>query len=78
MRLGWVAGPPDVVEKYQLLQEQTSQFPSGFSQSIFSGLVNHWSGANYSGSGFDFHVREVNKYLTHILIASKTIAVKNN
>jgi DNA-binding transcriptional MocR family regulator len=59
MRLGWISGPPEIVEKYQLLQEQTTQFPSGFSQSLFSALISHWSGAEYTGNGFDRHIREV-------------------
>ena len=42
MRIGWLSGPEEFVSKYLLLQEISSQFPSGFSQSVFNGLVRHW------------------------------------
>jgi aromatic amino acid aminotransferase I / 2-aminoadipate transaminase len=42
MRLGWVTGPPDFIDKYVLLQSQSAQFPCSISQSMFLGLVNHW------------------------------------
>jgi DNA-binding transcriptional MocR family regulator len=52
MRIGWIAGPQDFIAKYQLYQEMTTQFPSGVSQSIFAGLVSHWS-----EEGLDHHVK---------------------
>lgn len=42
MRLGWVTGPEDFIAKYVLLQSQTANFPSSFSQSVMLGLVKHW------------------------------------
>jgi DNA-binding transcriptional MocR family regulator len=44
LRLGWITTTSsDFISKYDLLQEISSHFPSGFSQSIFYGLLNHWS-----------------------------------
>jgi aromatic amino acid aminotransferase I len=54
MRLGWVSGPRDFTDKYQLLQEITSQFPSGISQSAFVGLLKAWG-----NGGFDAHLKQV-------------------
>lgn len=42
LRLGWITAPSDFLDKYQLLQEISSQFPSGFSQSVLYGLVNQY------------------------------------
>ena len=46
MRLGWISGPSDFIEKYVLLQEVTAQFPCGVSQSVFLGLVKSWGDVN--------------------------------
>lgn len=48
MRLGWIAGPSDFISKYQLLQEITSQFPSGVSQSLYNGLLQNWGDSGLS------------------------------
>lgn len=53
MRLGWVTAAPALIEKYLLLQEATTQFPSGVAQSVFTGLVKHWG-----EDGLDAHVRK--------------------
>jgi DNA-binding transcriptional MocR family regulator len=47
-----VTAPDDFVQKYLLLQEMTSQFPSTVSQSMFLGLIQHWG-----PEGLDLNVR---------------------
>lgn len=43
LRIGWISnGDPTFIEKYQLLQEISTQFPSGVSQSVFLALTQHW------------------------------------
>jgi hypothetical protein len=42
VRIGWIAGAPQFTEKYQLLQEMTSQFPSSVSQ-VCSGSMSIFS-----------------------------------
>jgi len=42
MRLGWVSAPAAFTEKYLLLQEMTTQFPSGLSQSAFTAMLKGW------------------------------------
>lgn len=42
MRIGFVSGPAEFIEKFMLWQEGTSQFPSGLSQAVFYGLVQKW------------------------------------
>lgn len=43
LRIGWISnGDPAFIEKYQLLQEISTQFPSGVSQSIFLALTQNW------------------------------------
>lgn len=54
LRIGWISGPTDFVEKYQLFQELTSQFPSGLSQSAFLGLVTQWG-----EEGFENNIRQI-------------------
>jgi aromatic amino acid aminotransferase I len=53
-RIGWVVGPWDFIAKYLLLQEVTAQFPSGISQSVFHGLMQHWG-----REGLNHHVKKV-------------------
>ena len=54
MRLGWISACTPFIEKFNILQECTNQAPSGLSQSIFLGLVNHWG-----EDGFDDHIRQM-------------------
>lgn len=42
MRFGWISGPQAFVQRYQLLQEMTCQYPAGLSQSVLLGLLRHW------------------------------------
>ncbi len=53
MRLGWITASNSFIDKYQLLQEASTQFPSGVAQSVFTGLINHWG-----PTGLDKHVRK--------------------
>lgn len=57
MRIGWISGPDEFINKFQLLQEMTSQFPSGLSQSAFMGLLNHWG-----EEGLDKHLRMIQSH----------------
>ena len=54
MRLGWISARAAFIEKFNILQECTNQAPSGLSQSIFLGLINHWG-----ERGFDDHIRQM-------------------
>ena len=54
MRLGWISAQVPFIEKFNILQECTTQSPSGLSQSIFLGLINHWG-----EHGFDDHIRQM-------------------
>jgi DNA-binding transcriptional MocR family regulator len=67
MRLGWVSGPTDFIDKYQLLQELTSQFPSGVSQSAFLGLVRTWG-----KEGFHAHLEQVSEGEMHLIVFEAT------
>ena len=39
MRLGWVTGPSDIILRFKLFQEMSTQSPSGWSMSIFHAMV---------------------------------------
>jgi len=39
MRLGWVTGPNDIILRYKLFQEMSTQSPAGWSMSIFNAMV---------------------------------------
>lgn len=42
-RIGWITNSdPTFIEKYQLLQEISTQFPSGVSQSVFLAMTESW------------------------------------
>eukprot|EP01040_Poterioochromonas_malhamensis_P017526 gene17526-20178_t len=57
MRMGWISGPSQFIEKYMLLQECTSQFPSGLSQSIFTGLTRH-----HGQDGFNVYAKSIQRH----------------
>eukprot|EP01035_Chromulina_nebulosa_P020793 gene20793-26957_t len=61
MRLGWITGPPDFIDKFLLLQEMTCQFPSGVSQSILLGLFNQWG-----EEGLDLHLKNLQAHYKNL------------
>jgi DNA-binding transcriptional MocR family regulator len=63
MRLGWIAGPEAFIQKYQLLQEMTSQFPGGLSQSVFLRMLQDWEEQEASGGiGLHAHVQSMQQH----------------
>lgn len=57
MRLGWIVATPDFIRKYVQFQDITSQFPSGVSQSLFYGMINHWG-----MDGLHKHLQELQRH----------------
>jgi len=63
MRLGWIAGPEEFIQKYQLLQEMTSQFPGGLTQSVFLRMVQNWADQEAAGGvGLHAHVQHMQRH----------------
>ena len=46
-RLGWITASKKLLKPYLSLHEMTIQAPSGFSQSLISGLLNRWGQDGY-------------------------------
>ena len=46
-RLGWITASKKLLKPYLSLHEMTIQAPSGFSQSLISGLLNRWGQKGY-------------------------------
>ena len=46
-RLGWITASKKLLKPYLSLHEMTIQAPSGFSQSLISGLLNRWGQEGY-------------------------------
>lgn len=46
-RFGWITGQSAILERYIRIHEVTIQAPSGFSQSLVSGLLNRWGQSGY-------------------------------
>ena len=63
LRIGWITnGDPAFIEKYQLLQEISTQFPSGVSQSVFLAMTQAWGDAKMHS-----HIQQVIYTHTHTL-----------
>ena len=54
MRIGWVSGPPELVERIQLHNQAAVICPSGLSQTVAAAILNEWG-----EQGWDAHVATV-------------------
>lgn len=59
LRLGFVSGPKDIVEKIQFAQQTSVLHVSGISQAILYTLLQDWG-----KSGFEDHILQVQKEYT--------------
>ena len=74
----WVCGPIEFINKYQLLQEISSQFPSGMSQSIMLALVKYWEkfdGLHMHVQSMQLHYKQQKEYLMKSLRNDITNAI---
>lgn len=64
LRIGWVSNKDSAfIEKYQLLQEISTQFPSGLSQSVFLALLQSWGEEKLHG-----HLQQVHRVLNRLFV----------
>ena len=47
LRLGWIVGQKDLLERYVRLHEVSVQNPSGFSEALANALLRKWGHSGY-------------------------------
>ncbi|EMG51148.1 Aromatic amino acid aminotransferase, putative, partial [Candida maltosa Xu316] len=47
LRLGWIVGQKDLLERYVRLHEVATQSPSGFSETLTNALLRNWGHSGY-------------------------------
>ena len=56
-RLGWITGDKELIDKFQLFNEISCQFPSGFSQSFVTSIFQTWG-----HEGLATHMKGIQEY----------------
>jgi kynurenine/2-aminoadipate aminotransferase len=59
IRIGFVSGPPKLVERVGMHMQCTTLHTSGVSQIVVQALFEHWDNSNAAGDGFEQHVRSI-------------------